>query len=62
MQGKNPNFIQKLVDKVNESITSLGTLEQGFSEVVLIYVSLQKLDSPSKIWFKGNVKKMNCQK
>ena len=60
MQGENPNFILKLVDAANESIRSLETLEQkieGFSEVVLAYVLLQKLDSSTKIWFERECKK-----
>ncbi|KFM61886.1 hypothetical protein X975_23237, partial [Stegodyphus mimosarum] len=54
IQGENRSTILKLVDTVNECIRSLETLEQkieGFSETILAYQLLQKLDSNTKLWW-----------
>lgn len=50
----NPYSVLKLVDTVNECTRSLELLEQkieGFSETILAYILLQKLDSTTKLWW-----------
>lgn len=60
IQPENSVSILKLVDNVNECIRSLEILDQkieGFSDTILAYILIQKLDSSCKIWWERESKK-----
>lgn len=58
LQNESPSAILNLVDTANECIRSLEILDQkieNFSETILVYILLQKLDSSTKLWWERQI-------
>ncbi|GBM25063.1 hypothetical protein AVEN_135839-1 [Araneus ventricosus] len=60
IQSESTTALLNLVDNINEIIRSLDILKQNvenFSDTLILYIILQKLDNSSRMWFERQLKK-----
>ncbi|GBM98111.1 hypothetical protein AVEN_18863-1 [Araneus ventricosus] len=60
IHSESTTALLNLVDNINEIIRSLDILKQNvenFSDTLILYIILQKLDSSSRMWFERQLKK-----
>ncbi|GFQ85400.1 uncharacterized protein TNCT_546371 [Trichonephila clavata] len=60
IQCESASAVLSLVDNVNEIIRALEILDKkidDFSDTLILYVILQKLDSSTKLWWERQIKK-----